>query len=126
MKNFILTIICLVLIGNVLVKSREHTLKGVVTDKKGNPVENAVVSVDNTGLFTITNKHGFYKIKSVPESCLTLRFSHVSFEPASATIGIYNNIDLILYERGETELTEYSIEDVLDMKINAGPTLAQR
>ncbi len=124
MKNFILAIILMGLISNVAFKTKKHTLKGFVHDYTGNPVENVVVSVDHTGLFAITNGKGYYKIKSVPESCLTLRFNHENYEPSSATIGIYNSIDLTLFDRGDTERTEYSIEDVMNMKISIDRKLA--
>ena len=127
MKKFLLivtTTLGLLLI--FIIRSNRNSLEGIVTDKYGNPVEDVSVSVDNSGLFSVTDENGYYRIKSVPESLLTLRFNCTGYEPSSATIGLYNEINMTMYYRGETELTEYSLEDLLHMEITANNDLAEK
>ncbi|MBI4929543.1 MAG: carboxypeptidase-like regulatory domain-containing protein [Bacteroidetes bacterium] len=55
------------------------TLYGKITDKEGNPISEARVSVANTKIVTATNEKGDYELSVPAGTNITIEFSHVSF-----------------------------------------------
>jgi outer membrane receptor for ferrienterochelin and colicins len=112
----------LLFINTICINSQYRTLKGTVTDEEGRPVTNVLVTAKGTELSASTDKDGNYLLESVPDSIITLTFSHPDMETASATIGIYEKIDVTMSKMGSSELLEVSIEDLLNMDV----TIASR
>lgn len=72
------------------------TVTGTVTDKSGEPIPGATISIPGTGVGTATNLDGNYSI-SVPEGS-TLVFSFIGFESQSIAVNNQNEINVILLE----------------------------
>ena len=63
--------------------SAQNTLKGRVSDQKGNPVQNAsvVVSASGRSAGTSTDKNGFYTVRNLPAGRATIGVSHILYNP---------------------------------------------
>lgn len=93
------------------------TISGNVTDNNGNPLEGVEVRLKNTDIFVETNSVGFYEFKNIPDTVKTIVYKHPQMEVASASIGLYNTIDIRMSEKGTTDLFELSLEDLLNLEI---------
>ena len=60
----------------------QNTLRGVIKDEKGVPVEAASVSVKGTNIFKIADPKGEFSIPSPNTFPFTLTVSSVGFSPA--------------------------------------------
>ena len=61
-----------------ILHSQTAELKGVVTDKNGNTIENVSVSYGSTG--TSTNKKGEYYLQIPSNKSISILFSHISYQ----------------------------------------------
>ncbi len=61
-----------------ILHSQTAELKGVVTDKNGNTIENVSVSYGSTG--TSTNKKGEYHLQIPSNKSISILFSHISYQ----------------------------------------------
>ena len=109
----------------VYVSSQYRTLKGTVTDEHGKPVTNALVTAKGTELSVTTDEDGNYLLESVPDSIITLTFTHPDMESSSATIGIYENIDVTMSKLGSSAF-EILIEDLLNMDVTIASRSAEK
>jgi TonB-linked SusC/RagA family outer membrane protein len=76
----------------------QKTISGTVSDASGLPLIGANVQVkDATGLGTITDNDGFYKL-NVPSNGTVLVFSYTGFETQEITIGSSTTINITLNE----------------------------
>lgn len=91
-----LTLLCFLLAGWLLASAipRDWNIKGVVTDKTGNPVEAASVSVKGAGRGTKTDALGKFQI-SVPENA-TLLITAVGFASTEIKISEEKEIKITL------------------------------
>ncbi len=103
-----------------------RTLEGVVTDNNQNPVARVKVTPKGLDLSATTDKSGYYKIEQVPDTIRTLVFTLSGMETASATVGIYDKIDITMKEAGTGELVELSLEDLLNMEITTASKSAEK
>lgn len=83
--------------------SAQNTLKGRVSDQKGNPVQNAsvVVSASGRSAGTSTDKNGFYAVRNLPAGRATIGVSHILYNPVKRDTDISSHSsseDFILTE----------------------------
>jgi len=109
-----------------VVAQGKRDLEGFVTDKDGNPIAGVSVSPKGFGNTAITDEKGYYTIQSVPDSISTLTFTHPDMEIASASIGLYDRIDAQMSDLGSLELTEISLEDLLNMEVTTVSKSSER
>ena len=76
--------------------SQQGTIKGIVSDSTGNPIENVSISLLNTPTGTYTDRHGAYSL-NVPTSVkdYVVVFSHISFRTEKRTIK-YDQTEIFL------------------------------
>src|SRR5690554_4575934 len=79
-----------------LSKPFDVTVSGTVTDKNGEPIPGATISVPGTGIGTATDLEGKYML-TVPEGS-TLVFSFIGFETQTIGVGDQSIIDVTLAE----------------------------
>ena len=107
---------CILFLGLTVV-AQQRTIEGYVTDHEGKPVVNAVVTAKGLDKSVLTDENGYYILNSVPETVLTLTCTHPEMESASASIGIYNRVDIRMSTLGSEMISELSLEDLLNMSI---------
>ncbi len=120
MKTLATSFLCVTILffTSLLSQAQENKgLEGYVTDKEGNPIANVSVSPRGLDMTVVTDEKGYYKIPSVPDSVLTLIFTHLDMETATASIGLYERIDIQMSEAGSEDLMEISLEDLLNMEV---------
>lgn len=110
MKNYILTILCLVIytIGALAQKTTVQ-VSGTVLDEQGEPLIGATVVVkEKPGLGVATNIDGEYSIRL--ESFQYLEFSYLGFETQEHLVKDQNMVlNVVLVESHATELDEVTI-----------------
>ena len=93
MRKFLLSLTVLLFFSGALLAQK--TIRGTVTDDKGNPLPNVSVVVRGTSVGATTGADGSYSL-SVPASATALLFSSVGFEPTSVDIGTKTEISTSL------------------------------
>lgn len=78
-----------------IVKEKVISVRGVVTDETGRPLQSVSVVVPGTPLGGMTNANGEYSIAGVPENA-ELLFSYVSYVPLRIKINNRTTIDVVL------------------------------
>ncbi len=128
MRKFKIVVNALILFYFVVISAnaQQRTLEGVVTDDNGKPIANVEVKVKDSDLSATTDENGHYVLKDVPESAITLLFSHPDMGETSATIGIYNKIDMKMSKTGMEESFEISLEDLLNMEVTTASKSAEK
>lgn len=67
--------------------SREASVSGRVTDSQSRkPVEGAAISIDELGLFTVTDESGRFSIKNIPYGSITISVQSINALPYSARV----------------------------------------
>jgi len=117
--------VCIVLIS-LSVVAQQRIIEGFVTDQDGKPVVNATVAPKGFDRSVLTDENGHYVLDSVPESVLTLTCTHPEMEPASASIGLYNQVDIRMSSLGSELISEMSLEDLLNMDITTVSKSAEK
>ena len=87
----------------------QNTLRGVIKDEKGVPVEAASVSVKGTNIFKVADPKGEFSIPSPKTFPFTLTVSSVGFSPAEVEIAEIRDSLLTIILFTNTELTELII-----------------
>ncbi len=128
MKTLKSKFVIIIFLGSALLtKAQEFKeLEGYVTDNSGNPIVGVTVNPKGTDLSATTDEKGYYKLQSVPDSVLTLIFNYPDMEAASASIGLYNRIDVQMSETGSVDLLEISLEDLLNMDVTTVSKSAEK
>ena len=81
------TLLMLVLLAaGTLVRGQTFTLKGLVTDDEGSPLELATVSCPAQGKVTMTNLKGEYHFTLQSADSVVVRFSMIGFRPRTRTL----------------------------------------
>ena len=80
---------------------------GLVTDRAGNPLMQASVTVRGTDIVTACDKDGRYRIGVTPRKGLVLVFSSIGYETQEVPVKSGNEIDVVLKE------TSKSLEEVV-------------
>lgn len=78
--EYIIVLLCLLLIVSIKTGAQTFTLQGRVTDKDGNPVELASVSVVSQGKMTMTNMQGRYHMTLNSGDSVKVKFSMVGYK----------------------------------------------
>ena len=127
MKNLTILVFSVIFLFSAsLVAQAQRDLEGVVTDRNGNPIQGVTVNPKGLDITVITDDKGYYKLESVPDSILTLVFTHPEKETASASIGLYNQIDVQMSDLGAEEFTEISLEELLNMEVTTVSKSAEK
>lgn len=92
----ILFSLSLMLMFAFTLSAQTRTITGVVTDSSGEEIISATILVKGTGIGTVTDINGAYKI-DVPASARTLVFSYVGMKSQEVTI-TGNKIDVVLLD----------------------------
>jgi len=78
-------------------------VKGIILDKKNQPIEN--VNVSYVGFGTQSNENGYYSISVPANQKMSLVFSHISFKKATVFLNLKSNeefeFNLVLNEQEE-------------------------
>ncbi len=64
------------------------TVRGIVVDSGGAPIQGASVSVDGTGLVATTQAEGRYELRGVPAGTITLRVRRIGFTPLAVKVTV--------------------------------------
>ncbi len=77
--------------------SPRGSIAGYVSDTRGNPLEDVLVSIDSgKGTPDMSNAHGFFTVEEVLEGDYHLRFSHHEYEPCSTEVRLSMGADTVL------------------------------
>ena len=68
--------------------AQSGTVRGTVADSAGNPVSNATVTVDGTGLRIATAASGSYEIRGVPPGAFTVRARAIGFQSSGVQVTV--------------------------------------
>lgn len=81
------------------VTPRRYTVSGIVSDENGETLVNATVRDASSGLYTLTNKYGFFSLM-LTEGRRELRFTYVGHNEKAQTVELNRNrsIDVSLSE----------------------------
>ena len=86
----------------------QQSISGKITNQKNKPIENVVISVEGTDVFTNSNAQGVYKITDLEKGVYTLNFDFPNGESSSETIQIQNSDIKFNYK----SLDSYSLDAV--------------
>jgi outer membrane receptor for ferrienterochelin and colicins len=103
-----------------------RTLEGVVTDNNQNPLERVKVIPKGLDRSVTTDDAGYYRIEQVPDTIKTMVFTLRGMETASATIGIYDKIDISMEKLGTSAPVELSLEDLLNLEITTASKSSEK
>ena len=111
------------------IKSQVATIKGIVTDRDGNPIENASVTSGSAG--TTTNKNGEYEFQLTAGNSVEIKFRHLSFNTYTRNVRLLKGKTLkfspkldIRTEEIEEVILENQREQVEGI-VNIEPKIAQ-
>lgn len=97
-------------VGFVLALSNlwaQKQVKGVVTDRKGEPVVGASVSVKGTSISTVTDLDGRFVIDNVPEEARRIEVKQIGMSSTSHPITADGTEMLIVLKPGERRFTPF-------------------
>ena len=92
-----LSLILTLLLFTLGVAMAQRTVKGMVTDDRGEPLIGASILVKSTSSGTVTGIDGSYSV-TVPEGGNTLVVSYTGYETLEVAIGASSTIDIKLSE----------------------------
>lgn len=87
------------------------SLRGRVTDDRGEPLPNAAIELTGTGKGTLANNNGEFVISGIEAGSYTLRVSAVGFTEETMTIAIKNNEESIA--NFQMKPSEHSLDEVV-------------
>ncbi|MBP3942893.1 TonB-dependent receptor [Sphingobacteriaceae bacterium WQ 2009] len=116
-KNFLITLLLLILIPVTLLAQQNYTISGYINDSKsGETLLNATVRILNSSLATSTNAYGFYSI-SVPKGTHVLRSQLVGYSAFEQTLTVDKNITYnITMSTASQQLEEVTISSLSKSK----------
>ncbi len=68
--------------------AQSGTLRGTVSDSSDNPLANATVSIEGTGLRATTGSAGGYEVRGVPAGTRTVRARAIGYQATASTVTI--------------------------------------
>ncbi len=72
----------------VTLHAQAGTVRGIVVDSGGAPIQGATVSLDGTGLSATTQAEGRYELRGVPAGTYTARARRISYTPIAVKITV--------------------------------------
>ena len=124
--KFLLTVAIMLFVSVYFISAQQRTLEGVVTDESGNPIPGVTVTPKGLDQSVNTDAIGHYSLPNVPDTILTLVFTHPEMETASASVGIYNKVDVVMVQKGSDAIVEFSLEDLLNMDVTTASKSAEK
>ncbi len=100
-----------------LATAQTATIKGKVSDNKGNPIENVSISFEKTG--TTTSSQGEYSLNVPSGKVINILFSHISYKNYIKRVRIPNNKTLIFSPKLQIKTEEIKEVVLKDEKKNA-------
>lgn len=94
MRKILMLLLCFSFAVTQLL-AQNRTIKGKVTDEKGNAIANASVLLKGTTVGTTTDNAGNFTL-AVPANAKTLQFSSLNFNAQEVSIGIKTDFSIIL------------------------------
>jgi len=85
--------------GAVFESSTHKTINGTITDESGNPIIGASVIIKGTGMGTVTDSEGHYKLEVPARS--VLKFSYIGFENKELLLGMNSTVNVQLTENNK-------------------------
>ena len=119
-------VMILLFVSISFINAQQRALEGVVTDESGNPISGVKVTPKGIEKSVYTDAAGYYSLPSVPDTVLTLTFSHPDMETTSSSIGIYNKVDVVMVKKGSDAIVEFSLEDLLNMDVTTASKSAEK
>ena len=104
----IIPLIFLVFFTNSLF-AQTATIKGVIKDENGNPIENVSITANKKG--TTTNSNGEYSLKIPSGKYITITFSHLSFKTYTKRIRARSGRAIVFYLTLKSKIEK--IEEVI-------------
>ncbi|XZF16428.1 TonB-dependent receptor [Chitinophagaceae bacterium MMS25-I14] len=89
-KSFILTL-CLIWLSSIISfaePGNNNSLKGRITDEKGEPQMGAVISIPDLKAGAVSDSNGFYRVKNLPAGKYLVQVHMISYGTIVATINI--------------------------------------
>lgn len=83
------------LMASTLANAQTRTIKGVVTDKSGEKIIGATISIPGTTTGTLSDIDGKYSI-NIPEGVTTLKYTFIGNETITEIIGNRSIIDVVM------------------------------
>ncbi len=80
--------------------AQQKTVKGTVTNEKGEPIPGVSVSVKGTTMGAVTDVNGNYSLK-LPSEAKHLVFSFIGMEPTIVNIGGQDKLDVVLKDASQ-------------------------
>ncbi|MCW9707545.1 TonB-dependent receptor [Fodinibius salsisoli] len=78
---------------------QSYSLEGVVTNKKGQPLENAQLTLQEPDLHTVTDQTGAFAFSSLRSGSYTLTISHVGYQSLHRSVDIdYSSRDSLTFQ----------------------------
>jgi TonB-linked SusC/RagA family outer membrane protein len=87
-RGLFVCLIALLLPAATAVAQQQGVIAGVVTDQSGAPLAGAQVTVVGTGLGTLANEQGRYRLANVPAGDATVRVLLIGFTEGSRTVNV--------------------------------------
>lgn len=87
MKRLIMIMLMMTVVGLTALMAQTHDIKGVVTDKKHDPVVGALVRVEGTDISTVTDIDGKFLLLDVPVEAEKVIVESIGMEATEAKIG---------------------------------------
>jgi outer membrane receptor protein involved in Fe transport len=104
--------------STVFLKAQQfRTIEGNVRDEKGNPIKNVTVVIKGMNQTANTDENGYYRLDSIPSNARTIIFTSDGKKTASASIGLYDKIDITMVDAEAEALYDLSLEDLLNMEV---------
>jgi iron complex outermembrane receptor protein len=83
----------------------QDVLKGVIKDKKSEPIEGATVLIVGTNIFAVTNAHGEFSITTTTKPPFTIRINSVGFKLQDIPVTEFSQ-DIAITLADDNELAE--------------------
>ena len=114
MKTFILFFVFFT--SSFLLYAQQREIAGRITDASGAPVENVLIQVKATDIFTYSNAEGSFRIM-VPENYNTLVFSSPEYGTIEEEITASNRLDASFQGVYSENLFELSLAELMELEI---------
>lgn len=113
----------LLVLNCIQIFGQNKTISGTITDHANNGIADVNISAKGTSLTTKSNAQGKYTFE-ISTEVTTLEFTHPSMKPSSATVGFMDVIDVIMAPIESDEISDMSLEDLMNIKISVASNTA--
>lgn len=71
-------------------------IQGIVIDNRGNPVENATITIPSSNKFALSAEDGYFEINGVPCGLHRVNVIHRNFQKFGADVRILEDTDITI------------------------------